>query len=162
MALQTCFMSNIFESRSCRCTQIFCCCHHRSLSFFPCSASPFSIAVDCFLPPLASSILSGKVISILSFRIQSNNDCLPFICSLLMFRNNLDFVNSTLLNVVVHPRPHHSQSFFQSLLNAFVLLFLLMQTGCCLTCLFFLPTQHVSVCELAVISILSFVCQIFF
>ena len=58
--------------------------------------------------------------------------------------------------------PHHSHSFLASSLNAFVLLFFLMQTDCCLTCLFFLPTWHVSVCELAVISILSFVCQIFF
>ena len=29
---------------------IFCCCPHRSLPFFPCTAFPFSIAVDCFLP----------------------------------------------------------------------------------------------------------------
>ena len=139
VTLQTCFISNIFVSRSCRCTHIFCCCHHRSLSFFPCSASPFSIAVDCFLP-LASSILSGKVIIILSFRIQSNDDCLPFICSLLVFGKNPDFVNSTLLNVIVHPCPHPSHSFLASLLNAFMLLFFLMQTDCCLTCLFFLPT----------------------
>ena len=61
------------------------------------------------------------------------------------------------------PAPHHSHSFLASSLNAFLLLFFLMQTDCsCLTCLFFFPTRHVSVCELAVISILSFVCQIFF
>ena len=65
---------------------------------------PLLLIVSC-PPPLASSILSGKVIIILSFRIQSNDDCLPFICSLLVFGKNPDFVNSTLLNVIVHPCP---------------------------------------------------------
>ena len=64
---------------------------------------PLLLIVSC--PPLASSILSGKVIIILSFRIHSNDDCLPFICSLLVFEKNPDFVNSTSLNVIVHPCP---------------------------------------------------------
>ena len=65
----------------------------------------FPLLLIVFCPPLTSSILSGKVIIILSFRIQSNDDCLPFICSLLVFGKNPDFVNSTLLNVIVHPCP---------------------------------------------------------
>ena len=62
VALQTHLVSNVFVSRSCHCTHIFCCCHHCSLPFFPCIVSPFTNAVDCFVPP-ASSILLVRLSS---------------------------------------------------------------------------------------------------